>query len=159
MCVSFQMHPFYCYLLFQFYIQLIYRAAIGYTLTSKNLRFNLYFEPIKYALESKRIFLTLQYRFFYLFRPQKSLKTSSKIGQFSKIEVITAKAAQTVQKTQIVMFTMRTNLPKTLDLLIFSIYRGFLPYATFGTWKKSHYPKIALAKFLFYVRSSKINSP
>ena len=32
-------------------------------------------------------------------------------------------------------------------------YRGFLPYATFGTWKK-----FALAKFLFYVRSNKINS-
>ena len=40
-----------------------------------------------------------------------------------------------------------------------SIYRGFLPYATFGTWKKSHQPKIALANFLFYVRSNKINSP
>ena len=32
-------------------------------------------------------------------------------------------------------------------------YRGFSPYATFGTWKK-----FALAKFLFYVRSNKINS-
>ena len=26
-------------------------------------------------------------------------------------------------------------------------YRGFLPNATFGSWKKSHQPKIALAKF------------
>ena len=38
-------------------------------------------------------------------------------------------------------------------------YRGSLPYATFGTWKKLHYPKIALEKSLFYVRSNKINSP
>ena len=38
-------------------------------------------------------------------------------------------------------------------------YRGFLPYATFGTCKNSHKPKIALAKILFYVCSSKINSP
>ena len=40
-----------------------------------------------------------------------------------------------------------------------TVYRGFLPYATFETWKNSHYPKIALAKFLFYVRSNKINCP
>ena len=36
--------------------------------------------------------------------------------------------------------------------------RGFLPNATFGTWKNLHYPKIALAKFLSYVRSNKIRS-
>ena len=33
-------------------------------------------------------------------------------------------------------------------------YRGFSPYATFGTWKKT-----ALAKFLSYVCTNKINSP
>ena len=38
-------------------------------------------------------------------------------------------------------------------------YRGFSPYATFGTWKKPHKPKIALTKFLFYVRTNKKNSP
>jgi hypothetical protein len=39
-----------------------------------------------------------------------------------------------------------------------SKYRGFSPYATFGTWKNSHQPKIALGKFLPYGRSNKINS-
>ena len=38
-------------------------------------------------------------------------------------------------------------------------YRGFSPYATFGTWKKSHYPKIALAKSLANGRTDNIKSP
>ena len=38
-------------------------------------------------------------------------------------------------------------------------YRGFLPYGTFGTWKKRIKQKTASSKFLFYVRSNKINSP
>ena len=37
---------------------------------------------------------------------------------------------------------------------VFKDYRWFLPYATFGTWKK-----VALAKFLSYERSNKINRP
>ena len=52
-----------------------------------------------------------------------------------------------------------------ISLLRISLLRFFktitknLPNATFGSGKKSHQPKIALAKFLLYVQSNKINSP
>ena len=53
----------------------------------------------------------------------------------------------------------QTLLPQNTSLPCTSEYRGFLPNATFGAWKKSHYPKIALAKFLANESTNKINSP
>ena len=38
-------------------------------------------------------------------------------------------------------------------------YRGFLHYATFGTWKKNALAKNRISKILSYVRSNKIDSP
>ena len=59
-------------------------------------------------------------------------------------------------------FCVPLNISKKIDLKkkMFRVlhYRGFWPNATFRTWKKSHWLKIALDKFLANERSNKKDS-
>ena len=58
--------------------------------------------------------------------------------------VINVKYALMDQK----LYSMAALIVSILFCRYLIIPRGFSTYATFGTWKKSHLPKIAFGKFL-----------